>query len=42
MSIATEEDNQQMINLLLEYGADPDMAHPYMEDDEEHVDYEEE
>ena len=35
LSIATEEDNQQMINLLLEYGADPDMAHPYMEEDEE-------
>lgn len=26
----------KMINLLLEYGADPDMAHPYMEEDEEY------
>ena len=35
LSIATEEDNEEMIKLLLEYGADPDMAHPYMEEDEE-------
>lgn len=27
LSIATEEDNQQMINLLLEYVANPDMEY---------------
>ena len=41
LSIATEEDNQEMIKLLLEYGADPDMAHPYMEEDEEYEEDEE-
>ena len=35
LSISTEEGNEEMIKLLLEYGAAPDMAHPYMEEDEE-------
>lgn len=35
LSMATEAEDEEMIKLLLEYGADPDMAHPYGEDDED-------